>query len=108
MAKNYTRPLAEVYQLLEVTRQATGDHLSACIVGPTYDLYRYGIEKDVKGYTYSGAATLSIVYDQEAIMVYKLDNTIPVKVFFFFFMVCERAHSSKSENSGSLIHIYHK
>ena len=74
MAKNYTRPLAEVYQLLEVTRQATGDHLSACIVGPTYDLYRYGIEKDVKGYTYSGAATLSIVYDQEAIMVYKLDN----------------------------------
>ena len=47
MAKNYTRPLAEVYQLLEVTRQATGDHLSACIVGPTYDLYRYGIEKDV-------------------------------------------------------------
>lgn len=74
MAKNYTRPLAEVYQLLEVTRQATGDHLSACIVGPTYDLYRYGIEKDVKGYTYNGAATLSIVYDQEAIMVYKLDN----------------------------------
>lgn len=74
MAKNYTRPLAEVYQLLEVTRQATGDHLSACIVGPTYDLYRYGIEKDVTGYTYKGAATLSIAYDQEAIMVYKLDN----------------------------------
>lgn len=74
MAKNYTRPLAEVYQLLEVTRQATGDHLSACIVGPTYDLYRYGIEKDVKGYTYTGAATLSIVYDQDSIMVYKLDN----------------------------------
>lgn len=74
MAKNYTRPLAEVYQLLEVTRQATGDHLSACIVGPTYDLYRYGIEKDVDGETYKGAATLSIKYDKEATMVYKLDN----------------------------------
>lgn len=74
MAKNYTRPLAEVYQLLEVTRQATGDHLSACIVGPTYDLYRYGIEKDVTGYTYNGAATLSITYDQDSTMVYKLDN----------------------------------
>lgn len=76
MAKNYTRPLAEVYQLLEVTRQATGDHLSACIVGPTYDLYRYGIEKDVTGYTYTGKAnaTLAIAYDQESTMVYKLDN----------------------------------
>lgn len=74
MAKNYTRPLAEVYQLLEVTRQATGDHLSACIVGPTYDLYRYGIEKDVTGYTYNGAATLSIAYAQDSTMVYKLDN----------------------------------
>ena len=28
--------------------------------------------------------------------------------FFFVFMVCERARSSKPENSGSLIHIYHK
>lgn len=76
MAKNYTRPLAEVYQLLEVTRQATGDHLSACIVGPTYDLYRYGIEKDVDGETYKGTtnATLNIVYNREALMTYKLDN----------------------------------
>lgn len=54
MAKNYTRPLAEVYQLLEVTQQATGDHLSACIVGPEYDVYRYGIEDDVHGETYIG------------------------------------------------------
>ena len=76
MAKNYTRPLAEVYQLLEVTRQATGDHLSACIVGPTYDLYRYGIEKDVDGETYKGTtnATLNIVYSRDALMTYKLDN----------------------------------
>lgn len=74
MAKNYTRPLAEVYQLLEVTRQATGDHLSACIVGPTYDIYRYGIEKDVKGYTYNGANTLDIEYYEEATMDYKLDD----------------------------------
>lgn len=75
MAKNYTRPLAEVYQLLEVTRQATGDHLSACIVGPTYDLYRYGIEKDVKGYTYTGAAmTMAVEYEKDLLMNYTLDE----------------------------------
>lgn len=75
MAKNYTRPLAEVYQLLEVTRQATGDHLSACIVGPTYDLYRYGIEKDVKGYTYTGAAmTMAVTYSKDLVMNYTLDE----------------------------------
>ena len=76
MAKNYTRPLAEVYQLLEVTRQATGDHLSACIVGPTYDLYRYGIESDVKGETYKGTnnAKLAIVYSRDALMSYELDT----------------------------------
>lgn len=75
MAKNYTRPLAEVYQLLEVTRQATGDHLSACIVGPTYDLYRYGIEKDVTGYTYTGAAmTMAVKYNKDLLMNYTLDE----------------------------------
>lgn len=82
MAKNYTRPLAEVYQLLEVTRQATGDHLSACIVGPTYDLYRYGIEKDVKGYIYTGAAMdMDIKYTTDLLMNYTLD-TESVKLYF--------------------------
>ena len=82
MAKNYTRPLAEVYQLLEVTRQATGDHLSACIVGPTYDLYRYGIEKDVKGYTYTGTAMMmDITYTTDLLMNYTLD-TESVQVYF--------------------------
>jgi len=75
MAKNYTRPLAEVYQLLEVTRQATGDHLSACIVGPTYDLYRYGIEKDVTGYIYTGTAmTMAVKYNKDLLMNYTLDE----------------------------------
>lgn len=75
MAKNYTRPLAEVYQLLEVTRQATGDHLSACIVGPTYDLYRYGIEKDVVGVPYKGTAdTITLAYAEEKGMSYEVDN----------------------------------
>lgn len=80
MAKNYTRPLAEVYQLLEVTRQATGDHLSACIVGPTYDLYRYGIEKDVKGYTYTDGITAAYSYTTESGATYKLE-TKSVKVY---------------------------
>lgn len=81
MAKNYTRPLAEVYQLLEVTRQATGDHLSACIVGPTYDLYRYGIEKDVVGYVYTGASmNMDIKYTTDLLMNYTLD-TESVKLY---------------------------
>ena len=58
MAKNYTRPLAEVYQLLEVTQQATGDHLAACIVGPQYDLYRYGKEEDITGTPYNARGQL--------------------------------------------------
>lgn len=58
MAKNYTRPLAEVYQLLEVTQQATGDHLAACIVGPQYDLYRYGKEEDITGTPYKAQGQL--------------------------------------------------
>ena len=75
MAKNYTRPLAEVYQLLEVTRQATGDHLSACIVGPTYDLYRYGIEKDVVGVPYTGTSTtITLEYAKELGMSYEVDS----------------------------------
>lgn len=80
MAKNYTRPLAEVYQLLEVTRQATGDHLSACIVGPTYDLYRYGIEKDVTGYTYATGVDAKYDYTTESGATYKLDEN-SVKVY---------------------------
>ena len=79
MAKNYTRPLAEVYQLLEVTRQATGDHLSACIVGPTYDLYRYGIEKDVKGYTYTDGLWAEFSYTTKVGDTDELDkNSIKV------------------------------
>lgn len=75
MAKNYTRPLAEVYQLLEVTRQATGDHLSACIVGPSYDTYRYGIEDDVAGTPFSASATtINISYNEAPTMSYEVDE----------------------------------
>lgn len=75
MAKNYTRPLAEVYQLLEVTRQATGDHLSACIVGPSYDTYRYGIEDDVAGTPFSTSeTTINISYNKAPTMTYKVDE----------------------------------
>lgn len=75
MATNYTRPLAEVYQLLEVTRQATGDHLSACIVGPTYDTYRYGIEDDVEGTQYSSSAqTINLTYAEPPLMECKVDD----------------------------------
>lgn len=88
MAKNYTRPLAEVYQLLEVTQQATGDHLSACIVGPEYDVYRYGIEDDVHGETYIGGSNptgqqggwsakptpIAMQYTQDPMFNYSIDE----------------------------------
>lgn len=76
MAKNYTRPLAEVYQLLEVTQQATGDHLAACIVGPEYDLYRYGEEDDVYGETYSITSThqtIAVDYAKDPLYSYSVD-----------------------------------
>lgn len=47
MANNYIRPLLAVYQQLDVAIAATGDHLHACVIGPNYNLYRYGIEEDV-------------------------------------------------------------
>lgn len=81
MAKNYTRPLAEVYQLLEVTRQATGDHLSACIVGPSYDTYRYGIEDDVAGTPFSTSQqTIELAYNEAPLMDYEVDES-SIKVY---------------------------
>ena len=44
MANNYIRPLLAVYQQLEITLAETGDHLHACVIGPSYDLHRFGIE----------------------------------------------------------------
>lgn len=42
--KSYIRPHTEVYQFLDSTIASTGEHLTACILGAQYDLYRYGKE----------------------------------------------------------------
>lgn len=46
MAANnsYVRPHSEIYQFLDRTLSSTGNHISACVVGAQYDLYRYGRE----------------------------------------------------------------
>lgn len=46
MAANnsYVRPHSEIYQFLDRTLSSTGNHISACVVGAQYDLYRYGKE----------------------------------------------------------------
>lgn len=73
MAINYIRPLLEVYQQLEVTQQATGDHLAACIVGANYDLYRYG-QEELQPTTFSSEETLiPFVYEVDPALDYKVD-----------------------------------
>lgn len=61
MATKYTRPHSEVYQLLDITQQTVGDHLSACIVGGQYDLYRFGKE-DITGEAYNAQEDDQIIY----------------------------------------------
>lgn len=73
MANNYIRPLLEVYQMLEVTQQATGEHLAACIVGANYDLYRYG-QEELQPTTFSSEETLiPFVYEVDPALDYKVD-----------------------------------
>ena len=61
MATKYTRPHSEVYQLLDITQRTVGDHLSACIVGGQYDLYRFGKE-DITGEAYNAQKDNQEIY----------------------------------------------
>ena len=42
--RSYVRPHTEVYQLVDKTVASTGRHLTACLLGAQYDVYRYGKE----------------------------------------------------------------
>lgn len=76
----YIRPQLEVYQQLDATVAATGDHLAACIVGANYDLYRYGYE-DLQAHPFDSAgATITYNYDTNPALDYKVD-TASVAVF---------------------------
>lgn len=74
MANNYIRPLLAVYQQLEITLAATGDHLHACVIGPNYDLYRYGLE-DIKPHKFTtDSQDISFEYEREEINDYEVDT----------------------------------
>lgn len=76
----YIRPQLEVYQQLDATVAATGDHLAACIVGANYDLYRYGYE-DLEPHAFkSSGDTIQYKYDINPALDYKVD-TASVTVF---------------------------
>lgn len=42
---NYVRPQVEIYQQLDYTLAEVGTQMTACIIGPNYNLYRYGKEE---------------------------------------------------------------
>ncbi len=70
----YIRPQLEVYQQLDATVAATGDHLAACIVGANYDLYRYGYE-DLEPHEFKSAGdTIPYKYDTNSALDYEVDT----------------------------------
>lgn len=79
MAANtsYVRPHTEVYQFLERTTAATGQHISACVVGAQYDLYRYGkevLEGTKVPDSVSASIPVSFTYDKADTRAYKVDT----------------------------------
>lgn len=73
MATNYIRPLLEVFQQLQVTQSATGDHLAACIVGANFDLYRYGQETLTPTPFSSQETLIPFVYAADPALDYQVD-----------------------------------
>lgn len=76
--KSYVRPHTEVYQFLDQAVESTGQHLTACIIGSQYDLYRVGKEditptpvpETISGDTISVAYT----YDKDPLLSYDVDK----------------------------------
>lgn len=58
--------------MLDPTVGVTGEHLSACTIGPQYDLYRYGVE-DLPAYTYSPGSTYPMEFSKDPAYSYQTD-----------------------------------
>lgn len=73
--KTYIRPMLEVYQMLDDTVGVVGEHLTACVIGPQYDLYRYGLE-ELKPHLYSGdGVSIPFDYDKDPAFDYSVDQS---------------------------------
>lgn len=59
MANNYVSPALNVYQQVDDTVTLATDHLSTCLIGASYELYRYGYE-EVPSHTYSPGTRLKL------------------------------------------------
>lgn len=71
---NYEPPHLEIHQILDTTVATSGDHSNVCVVGPQYDLYRYGHE-EIEGTPFKSAGdTINLEYTRdEAIVTYTVD-----------------------------------
>lgn len=77
---NYIRPQTEIYQQLEVTLDEVGSQMATCVIGPNYNLYRYGKEELPATEFSTAETTIPFVFAQEYPNDYEVDLA-SVKVF---------------------------
>ena len=70
---NYIVPQLEVFQQLDATVAATNGKMAFCLLGPQYDLYRYGHEELPPTQFTSEEQTLPFVYQQDPLLDYEVD-----------------------------------
>lgn len=76
---NYVRPQTEIYQQLEITLDAVDTRMTTCVIGPSYDLYRYGHE-ELPSYEYTTSGQdIPYTYVKDPVMDYVVDpNSVKV------------------------------
>lgn len=77
---NYIRPQTEIYQQLEITIDVTHGYLAACVIGPQYDLYRYGKEELPAIPFKSEGQTVPFTFNKNSLYDYEVD-TDSVRIF---------------------------
>ena len=77
---NYIRPQTEIYQQLEITIDVTHGYLAACVIGPQYDLYRYGKEELPAIPFKSEGQVIPFTFTKNPLYDYEVDTT-SVRVF---------------------------
>lgn len=92
---NYVRPQIEIFQQLEITLDEVGDLMATCVIGPNYDLYRYGKE-EVPTIQFTTTKTeVPYTFNQEPGFDYRVDTNY-VRVF------AEDLHATIANLDGKL------
>lgn len=71
---NYVRPQVEIYQQLDFTLNEVGTQMSTCVIGPSYNLYRYGKEELPAIPFSTKEKVVPYTFIQENNYVYKVDT----------------------------------